>query len=76
MFFFVCKLLENTQWFNCCFSGVFLFLVSRAVIRPMIIGQLKMNMKNFEELKICSDILNEMLSNYDSVERVVSNCAS
>lgn len=38
----------------------------------MIIAQLKMNMKKFEELKICSDILNEMLSNYDNVERVVS----
>ena len=45
--------------------------MSRRVIRPMIISQLKMNMENFEELQVCSDILNEMLASYDNLERGV-----
>lgn len=40
---------------------------------PMVIVQLKQNLENLEELKICADIINEMLSTfYKTPEEVVS----
>lgn len=53
------------------FSIYDLTLDSRHVMRPMIIGQLRLNMSNFEEFKVCADILNEMLSNFVKSESMV-----
>ena len=49
------------------------YLDSRTVIRPMVIGQLKANMEKFEELKVCADIINEMLSSFDRIPDMVSS---
>ena len=66
-------------------SAIFQNQVSRRVIMPMLTYQLKTNMSNFEELQICADILNEMLSRFgnqfdfemgdcdDDIEYLVSN---
>ena len=43
---------------------------SREVLLPMLVRQLKSNMSKFEELQICADILNEMLSRFNRVEMV------
>lgn len=47
-------------------SPLFFNPVSRNVIRPMLVGQLRLNMTKFDDLKTCADILNEMLMNFDS----------
>ena len=41
---------------------------------PMVIGQLKVNMEGFEELKVCADIMNEMLSSFYKVPEMVTYC--
>lgn len=46
-------------------SPLFSNPASREVIRPMVVGQLRANMEKFEELKICADIMNEILSSFD-----------
>ena len=38
----------------------------------MVIGQLKTSIEKFEELKVCADIMNEMLSSFYRVTEVVS----
>ena len=48
-------------------SAIFQNQNSRRIIMPMLTHQLKTNMSNFEELQICADILNEMLSRFNQV---------
>lgn len=40
------------------------FIVSRSIILPMVVGQVRSNIEQFEELKVCADIMNEMFSSF------------
>ena len=41
---------------------IFPLLASRQIVMPMIIGQVRSHMLQFEELKVCVDVLNDMFS--------------
>ncbi|XP_012553779.2 dedicator of cytokinesis protein 1 isoform X1 [Hydra vulgaris] len=78
---FACDLIERipptrlpTQKLTCIHHLVkcplFSNPISRQVVLKMIVGQLKASIEKFEELKVCADILNEMLSSFYRITEV------
>jgi len=54
-------------------SPLFANPLSRSIILPMVVGQVRSNIEQFEELKVCADIMNEMFSSFYLDESKMGN---